>query len=136
MLRLLLADESAGFRQAVGGLLRAHFPTMVELREAGDGPETLQQLDGADVAFLDFSLHRELAARIKSEHPNLVLAMLTIHAAPEYRQAAFRQGADYFVSKEAPAEHILKVVRSVVAGREVATSPHDEQDAITMGNGL
>ncbi|MGH2620095.1 MAG: response regulator [Anaerolineales bacterium] len=123
MLRLLLADESAGFRQALGGLLRAHFPT-IELREAGDGPETLQQLHGADVVFLDVSLHRdnglELAAKIKSEHPTLVLAMLTIHDAPEYRQAAFRQGADYFVSKEAPAEQILKVVRSVVTGKEAA----------------
>ncbi len=120
MLRLLLADESAGLRQAVGGLLRAQFP-MIELREAGDGPEMLRQLDGADVVFLDVSLHRdnglELAAKIKSEHPNLVLAMLTIHDAPEYRQAAFRQGADYFVSKEAPAEQILKVVRAVVAGK-------------------
>ncbi|MGH8608913.1 MAG: response regulator [Gammaproteobacteria bacterium] len=121
MLKLLLADHAVGFRQAVGGLLRAHFPT-IELREAGDGPETLQQLDGADVVFLDFSLHRELAAKIKSEHPTLVLAMLTIHDAPEYRQAAFRQGADYFVSKGAPAEQVLKVVRSVVTGKKAATA--------------
>ncbi|MGH8473119.1 MAG: response regulator, partial [Gammaproteobacteria bacterium] len=96
------------------------------LREAGDGPETLQQLDGADVVFLDVSLHPdnglELAAKIKSEHPSLVLAMLTIHDAPEYRQAAFRQGADYFVSKGAPAEQVLKVVRSVVTGKKAATA--------------
>ncbi len=105
--------------------MRTHFPTM-ELREAGDGPEMLQQLDGADVVFLDVSLHRdnglELAAKIKSEHPTLVLAMLTIHDTPEYRQAAFRKGADYFVSKGAPAEQILKVVRSVFASKEAVTA--------------
>ncbi|MGH6636279.1 MAG: response regulator [Gammaproteobacteria bacterium] len=125
MFRVLIADDDAGFRKAVRKLLQAHSPT-IELREASSGKETLQQLDGLDLLFLDISLPQEnglqLAAKIKLERPHIAVSILTIHDAPEYRQAAFQNGADYFVSKGAPAEHILEVVRSAIGDRQ-ARSP-------------
>ena len=90
---------------------------------ASNGQEALRQLGGLDLLFLDISLPQEsgleLSAKIKSEHPDLAVGILTFHDAPEYRQACFQHGADYVVSKGAPAEQILEVVRSAIADKQV-----------------
>ncbi|MGH8601841.1 MAG: response regulator [Gammaproteobacteria bacterium] len=118
MFRILIADGHAGFRQAARELLREQFPR-IEVGVASNGREALRQLGGLDLLFLDISLSEENglqgAAKIKFEHPHVAVSILTIHDAPEYRQAAFQHGADYFVSKGAPAEQILEVVRSAIA---------------------
>lgn len=123
--RVLIADDDAGFRKAVRRLLQVHSPT-TELREASSSKETLQQLDSIDLLFLDISLPQEngleFAAKVKSEHPHVAVSILTIHDALEYRQAAFQNGADYFVSKGSPAEQILEVVRSAIADRQACSS--------------
>lgn len=118
MFKVLIVDDDTAFRHAVGGLLRQQFP-MMEVREAGNGQEALQQVEGLDLVFVDISLPGEngldLTARIKSEHPEFVVSILTINDSPEYREAAFQHGADYFVSKGSPAGKILEVVQSVAA---------------------
>ncbi len=118
MIKVLIVDDDSAFRHAVGGLLREQFP-MMEVREAGNGPEALQQVEGLDLLFVDISLSEEngleLTAKLKSGHPTLAVSILTIHDSLEYQEAAFQHGADYFVSKGAPAEKILEVVQSVVA---------------------
>jgi DNA-binding NarL/FixJ family response regulator len=118
MLKIVVVDDDVAFRRAVEGLLREHFPT-VEFGEADNGREALKQIEGTDLMFVDISLPDEngldLTARIKSEHPGFVVSILTIHDSPEYREAAFQHGADYFVSKGAPAEKIIEVVRSTLA---------------------
>ncbi|MGH8652093.1 MAG: response regulator [Gammaproteobacteria bacterium] len=82
MFRVLIADDDAGFRKAVGGLLQAHLPTTV-IKEASSGQEMLQQLNSVDLLFLDISLAGEkgleLTARLKSQHPDLAVSILTIH---------------------------------------------------------
>ncbi|MGH8580302.1 MAG: response regulator [Gammaproteobacteria bacterium] len=119
MFRVLVVDDDTAFRHAVNGLLRHQFP-MIDVREANNAREALQQIEGADLVFVDISLPDEngldLAARIKAEHPRFTVGILTMHDSPEYRRAALQHGADYFVSKGAPAEKILEVVRSTLAG--------------------
>jgi two-component system, NarL family, nitrate/nitrite response regulator NarL len=118
MFRVLITGGHPGFRQAVRDLLRGQFPR-IEVSEATDGQQALERLDDLDLLFLDISLPKEngleFAAKIKSEHPELAVGILTMHDGPEYRQAAFQRGADYFVSKGAPAEQILEVVQSAIA---------------------
>ncbi|MGH8655970.1 MAG: response regulator [Gammaproteobacteria bacterium] len=107
MTKVLIIDDDAAFRQAMRSLLQEQFPR-IEVRETNNGREALQQIEGFDLLFMDISLPEEngleLTAKIKSEHVELFIAILTIHDSPEYRQAAFQHGADYFVSKGAPAE--------------------------------
>ncbi|MCI0401409.1 MAG: response regulator transcription factor [Gammaproteobacteria bacterium] len=126
MTKVLIVDDDVAFRHAMGGLLREQFPR-IEVREASNGQETLQQIEGLDLLFMDISLPKEngleLTAKIKAEHPGLPIVVLTIHDASEYREAAFQHGADYFVSKGAPAEEILEAVRSIVACTPTA-GPH------------
>lgn len=118
MMKVLIVDDDDAFRHAVGDLLRAQFPR-VEVSEAGNGQEALRRIEGLDLLFMDISLPEEngleLTAKIKAEHPRLPIVILTIHDTPEYREAALEQGADYFVPKQAPAEHLLKAARSVLA---------------------
>ncbi len=106
-------DDDDTFRQAISVFLREQFS--VEIREATNYQEALQQLDNLDLVFIDISLPGEsgldLTAKLKSEHPEFVVSILTIHDSPEYREAALQRGADYFVSKGAPAENILEVLQ-------------------------
>lgn len=116
--KLLIVDDDNAFRKAVSVFLREQF-SAIEIREASTNQEALQQLDNLDLVFIDISLAGEngleLAAKLKCTHPGIVVSILTIHDSPEYRKAAFQHGADYFVSKAAPAEKILEVVQSALA---------------------
>ena len=121
MTKVLIVDDDATLREAVSGLLQKQF-LGIEVREARNGQEALEALEhieGIDFIFMDISLPDEnglkLTATIKSKHPELLIAILSIHDAPEYREAAFKQGADYFLSKGSPAKEILKVVQSALA---------------------
>lgn len=137
MFRVLITDDHAGCRQALRELLREQFPR-IEVSEVSHCQQALQQLDSLDLLFLDISLPQEngllLAAKIKSEHPDLLISILSIHDAPEYRQAALQHGADYFVSKGSPAEQILGVLQTAIADGQ-AHSPkrayHVLEDSFT-----
>lgn len=123
--KVLIVDDDDAFRQAISVFLREQFS--IEIREASNYQEALQQLDGLDLIFVDISLPGEngldLTAKLKSEHPEFVVGILTIHDSPEYRDAAFAHGADYFVSKGAPAEKILEVVQSALARTHPSRTP-------------
>jgi DNA-binding NarL/FixJ family response regulator len=41
----------------------------------------------------------ELTRKIKADHPDVIIIILTSHDSPEYREAAIRYKADYFFSK-------------------------------------
>ena len=100
--KILIVDDDDVFRKAISGFLREQF-SAIEIREASNYQEALEQIDDLDLVFVDISLPGEsgleLTAKLKSAHPELVVSILTIHDSPEYRNAAFEQGADYFVSK-------------------------------------
>lgn len=121
MFRVLITDGHAVYRQALRELLREQFPR-IEVSEVSNCQQALQQLDSLDLLLLDISLPQEnglqFAAKIKPEHPDLLICILSIHDAREYRQAALQHGADYFVSKGSPAERILRVLQTAIAGRQ------------------
>lgn len=113
--KVLIIDDDNAFRQAIRSLLRDQFPA-IEIREANNHHEALQRIDGLHLVFVDISLPGEsgldLVAHLKSVYPELIVAILTIYDTLEYRDAAFEQGADYFVSKSAPADEIIEAVQS------------------------
>ena len=104
MFRTLLVDDHAGFRASVSDVLRRQFP-QVEVDEAGDGPEALRAIEdcGTDLVLLDIKLPNgngiELTKAIKTAHTSVTVVILTGHDLPQYRQAAFRNGADCFIYK-------------------------------------
>jgi len=114
--RILIVDDNSPFRQTLRGTLQVSFP-MIAIDEAADGDEALQKVDAflPDLIFMDIGLPGEngleLTKRIKAIHPNITILILTSYDMPEYREAAFQNGADGFFCKT--SSH-LKELREVV----------------------
>ena len=116
---ILIVDDSAAFRQMLKGILSSRFPSM-RIRQAQDGNKAFQAIEQQvpDLIFMDVRLPGEngfqLTRKIKADHPRIVIIMITSYDSPEYREATFDAGADFFVSKKtSTTESILEKVGSV-----------------------
>jgi DNA-binding NarL/FixJ family response regulator len=95
----------------------------MEIIEAEDGEEAMQKINGQppDLIFMDIKLPGEngleLTAKIKAKYPDMVVIILTSYDTPEYREAADRAKANYFLSKGTSSKQtILSLVESILAG--------------------
>jgi len=96
----------------------------MEISEAADGEEAMQKIDShpPDLIFMDIKLPREsgleLTERIKEKYPKVIVIILTSYDTQEYREAAVRAKANYFLSKGSSSkESILTLVESILGGR-------------------
>jgi DNA-binding NarL/FixJ family response regulator len=119
--KTLIVEDSVSFRQLLKEALLSRFPKM-EVLEAGDGGEALRRVKAfpPDLAIIDIQLPRgnglDLTKMLKAEYPNLKVIVLTIHDAPEYREAAYQSQANYFISKgSSTKEEILVLIQSVLS---------------------
>jgi CheY-like chemotaxis protein len=100
----LLVDANANYREAVTDILYAYFP-LIDVVEAGNGAEALGKVDymRPNIIFTDIQLPEksglELIGEIKQMYSDIVIVILTNSDSPEYREQAFRSGADHFISK-------------------------------------
>ena len=118
--RTLLVEDNAAFRQTLFDILSAQFPSIV-IEEAADGKEAFQKIDSVlpNLIFMDIKLPGEnglqLTQRIKAKHPGVIIIMLTSYDLPEYREAAYQYGANYFIVKGSSTnEEILAMVRTIL----------------------
>jgi DNA-binding NarL/FixJ family response regulator len=121
MLKTLIVEDDDIFRQTLIDLLLGRFPSM-PLRESRDGEGILGKIKDfePDLIFMDIKLPGEsglqLTKRIKNKYPHITVIILTSYNYPEYEQAAFENGANYFVSKHAAtAQEILNLVDTIVS---------------------
>jgi DNA-binding NarL/FixJ family response regulator len=119
--RTLIVEDNALFRQTILNILESQFPSMV-IEEAPDGKTALRKIEESlpDLVFMDIKLPGEnglhLTEHIKKKHPQVIVVILTSYDWPEYREAAFKFGADYFIMKGFAAhKEILDLVGSVLA---------------------
>jgi DNA-binding NarL/FixJ family response regulator len=122
MLKVLIVEDNATFRQSLKEILSKRFPSMVFL-EAGDAREALERVDALlpSLILMDIGLPGEnglkLTKKIKTLYPQTIIIILTIHNSQEYRQAAYQHGANYFLSKgESSGEDVLALVESILSG--------------------
>jgi len=105
MFNTLLVEGNASFRQALSDVLLSYFP-LIDVDEAGNGEEALSKVEyrRPDIIFMDVHLPGEsgleVTRKIKRVYKEIVIVILSSHALPEYRQQAFRSGADCFLSKK------------------------------------
>jgi DNA-binding NarL/FixJ family response regulator len=118
--RTLLVEDNAAFRQTLLDILSAQFPSIV-IEEAADGKEAFQKIESAlpNLIFMDIKLPGEnglqLTQKIKAKHPEVIIIMLTSYDLPEYREAAYQYGANYFIVKGSSTnEEILAMVGSIL----------------------
>ncbi len=106
MLRTLIVEDNANFRNTFKDALGKRFPSMV-LDEAVNGEEALEKVKSfhPDVIFMDIRLPDknglELTTEIKSAYPQPFIIILTQYDLPEYREAARIGLADAFLTKNA-----------------------------------
>ena len=124
MFRTLIVEDSFLFRRLLKETLQSRFPSM-EILEAANGREALQKIDSfnVDLVFMDIELPGEngleLTKRIKAQYPQVIAIILTSHDLQEYREAAFQNSADYFLSKGSSTKaEILALVDSILSDRQ------------------
>ncbi len=105
MHKTLIVDDISVFRETFKSALCERFPTMA-IEEAVDGRDALEKIETLkpDLIFMDIRLPGksgiELTEKIKDEHPEIVIVILTNYDMPEYREAASKSGADDYIPKD------------------------------------
>ncbi|MCX5918628.1 MAG: response regulator transcription factor [Deltaproteobacteria bacterium] len=130
--RTLIVEDNPLFRQTILDILSAQFPSMV-LEEAADGKTALERIEDAlpDLIFMDIKMPGEnglhLTEHIKRRHPEVVVVMLTSYDWPEYREAAYKFGANYFIMKGSSSnKEIVELIESILG--DLGFSPKGAQE--------
>ena len=116
---LLIVDDNSMLRKTTRGILESRFPRL-RIFEAGDGQEAFTQIHShvPDLILMDIRLPGDnglkLTRKIKNLYPKIVIVIFTNHDLPEYREAAFENGADFFLSKSSPNRKLSTLVESIL----------------------
>ncbi len=120
MFRTMLVEDNSSFRQLIKNDLQSQFPSM-NITEAGDGVEAFQKIDvhSPNLIFMDIKLPGEngleLTRKIKADHSDIIVIILTSYDLPEYQEAAMSCKANYFLSKGSIGTgEISKLVKSIL----------------------
>lgn len=123
-IKTLIIEDNANFRKTIKEILISKFPSIF-IAQAADGREAFLKIDKhqPDLIFMDIELHGTsglvLTKEIKKIYPHTVIIILTHHDLPEYREAAYQNGAQYFLSKESTkADEIVELVEAILADVE------------------
>lgn len=124
MIRVLLADDQAMVRGALGALLELEGDITV-VAEVGRGDEVVSaaRRAEAEVCLLDIQMPFlngiEATAAVRKELPGVRVLIVTTFNRPGYLRSALAAGASGFVVKDAPAANLAEAVRKVHAGLRV-----------------
>lgn len=121
MFRTLLVEDCPGYRSTLHSLLHEHFPLMVILEaETGDDALAVTASYHPDLVLMDIKLPGGdngliLTHKLKNAGSKARVVILTSYDFPEYREAAFANGASDFLCKEtASPGDILSLVRQTL----------------------
>jgi two-component system response regulator DesR len=124
MIRILLAEDQAMVRGALGALLSLE-SDMEIVAEVARGDEVVAAALAAqpDVALLDIEMPGmdgiAAAAQLARELPGTRSLIVTTFGRPGYLRRAIESGAGGFLLKDAPAAELAAAIREVHAGRRV-----------------
>ena len=114
-LRVLVADDHTIVRKGLCSLLEME-EGIVVVGEAEDGREALSKIDSCrpDVVLLDISMPGlngiETTRRLRRQHPEIKIVILTMHLNEEYIFEALRAGASgYLLKRTAPTDLISAI---------------------------
>jgi DNA-binding NarL/FixJ family response regulator len=121
-IRVFLADDHKILRESLVILLSQKGNIEV-VGEAGDGQEAYRKITvlKPDIAVLDISIPRlnglDLAAKLKSEMPELRTIILTMHKTEECVTRALCAGVRGYVLKDNALEELIESIETVYAGK-------------------
>lgn len=134
---VVLVEDQELVRDAIARLLNFE-PDMSVVATAANGPEGLAAVRAArpQVALLDIELPGwdglTLAAAVRAESPDTVVAMLTTFGRPGYVQRALAAGARGFLLKEQPVARLAENIRRL---RDGALVIDDELAVAALASG-
>lgn len=120
--RLLLVDDHALIREGLRSVLEANGEMKV-VGEAATGLEAIEIFREVqpDVTLLDIGMPGMdgLAAcrRIRAEHPDARILILTVHGEEQFFFEALRAGAHGYVLKRSTGEDLRRAIRAVARGK-------------------
>ena len=120
MIRVLLADDHAIYREGLRQVLEG--AGLAVAAEAATGEEALQRTTEThpDVVILDLSMPGrggiETVQEVKRREPRVRVLVLTMHSEADFAMRCLREGADGFLTKDAPPDQVLAAVRKVSGG--------------------
>ncbi|MEJ8280899.1 response regulator transcription factor [Pseudonocardia spirodelae] len=120
--RIVLADDEKLLRSAMASLLPLD-GTITVVAQAEDGEQAVRETleHRPDVLVIDLEMPGtnglDAVARIREDHPDQLVLMLTRHARPGVLRRALRLGVQGFMSKSADPEDIVGVIHELRAGR-------------------
>jgi two-component system, NarL family, response regulator LiaR len=123
-IRVLIVDDHALMRDA----LKVHLDNMADIEIIGEGCDgeeavMLCQTLNPDVVIMDIAMPKlngfEATRRIKSEHPDINILVLTVHSDIEHILKILEAGAAGYLTKNILGEKLVHAIRSVVAGESV-----------------
>jgi len=121
VIRLVIADDEAMVRSGLGLVLDGEEDFAV-VAEAGDGEEAIAQTrrHRPDVLLMDIRMPRldgiAAAERLVEEDLPTRVLLLTTFDHDDYLFRALRAGTSGFLLKSAPAEDLVRAIRTVAAG--------------------
>ena len=137
-IRIVVADDQALVRGAIAMMLDLEEDIDV-VAQAGNGREAIEAVarGGVDVVLADVEMPVmdgiAAASRIRKEHPDVKILMVTTFGRPGYLRRAMEAGASGFVVKDAPASELAESVRRVHAGLRVV-DPALAADSLVFGD--
>lgn len=120
-IKVLLADDHYIIRRGLCELLDQQ-PGFAIGAVVGNGQQALEaaRQESFDLAIVDISLGEmdgiELTRQLKSEHPKLIVLILSMHDEALYADRAARAGAAGFVAKQRAGELLLPAINRVLKG--------------------
>jgi|LNFM01.2.fsa_nt_gb DNA-binding NarL/FixJ family response regulator len=124
---VFLADDHPLLRKGLRELVNAQ-PDLQVVGEAGRGDEVLaRDLSHVEVLLLDLSLPGasglDVLRALRKYAPKLLIVVLTMYSEEQYAAQVLSEGAAAFVSKSAPPDDLLMILRHVLRhGRYVPDS--------------
>jgi NarL family two-component system response regulator LiaR len=124
---ILIADDHPLFRRSVRAVLE-NVPDFEVIGEASDGVEAVRLADEMrpDIVLMDIIMPEldglEATRRIKMEHPEIAVLVLTIHQDEQHALEILEAGAAGYLTKSVFGEEIVHGIRGVISG-EMVLSP-------------
>jgi DNA-binding NarL/FixJ family response regulator len=121
--RILIVDDNASFRKGLQALLKIQ-PDMETVGDAENGPKAMELAKELqpDLILLDAQMPGmtgvAVARRIKRRWPRIKVILLTMYT--DYREKSIEAGADAFITKGVPPDHMLSLIRGMTEVENVS----------------
>jgi two-component system, NarL family, invasion response regulator UvrY len=127
MLRILVADDHALFREGLKQILHENFDG-IEPDEASNGYEVIDKImeNEYDILLLDIAMPGlsglDVLKQLKGKRPKLRVLVLSMYPEGQYAVRAIRAGAAGYLTKRSASDELIEAIKKISQGGTYVTS--------------